>query len=212
MRREIVCAACDVIAIRTGHRQYYCRACAKIIRRTKRLARVDRDKENARHRIAYASNPELAERRRKRWREWAKANKAHLREKRKLWAERNADKQAEYVKKRLNNKAYKIHASIRSGIYASLRGEKRGAWQKAVGYSMTDLMRHLERQFTHGMSWENYGKGPGLWHIDHIVPRKSFRVTKQGDAEFAACWALANLRPLWTEENLAKSAKRLHLL
>lgn len=212
MRREIVCKLCGVTASRTGQRQYYCRACAKTIRRTKRLARVDREKENARHRDAYASNPELAERRRNRWREWANNNKEYRRDYMKAWTRRNADKIAKNVRRRLNDKAYKIHASIRSGIYASLKGEKRGAWQKAVGYSLHDLMRHIERQFIPGMSWENYGKGPGLWHIDHIVPRKSFRVTEQGDAEFAACWALANLRPLWTEENLAKSAKRLHLL
>jgi len=58
------------------------------------------------------------------------------------------------------------------------------------------------------MSWENYGK----WHVDHIVPVASFIWTSSDDAEFKACWALTNLRPLWADANRRKKDRRLYLI
>ena len=55
----------------------------------------------------------------------------------------------------------------------SLNGIKESkSWETLVNYSLEDLKLHLEKQFTNGMSWENYGKGG--WHIDHIKPCASF--------------------------------------
>jgi hypothetical protein len=62
------------------------------------------------------------------------------------------------------------------------------------------------------MTWENYGKGPGRWHIDHIVPRTAFNFQSADDPAFRACWAITNLRPLWSAENIRKHAKRTHLI
>ena len=64
-------------------------------------------------------------------------------------------------------------------------------------------MKHLEKQFVDGMSWDNYGK----WHIDHLVPRIMFQFTDNTDLDFQRCWALSNLQPLWKTDNLHKSAK-----
>jgi len=69
-------------------------------------------------------------------------------------------------------------------------------------------MRHIERQFTKGMSWDNIDK----WHIDHIVPVSSFKFETPDDPDFKACWALTNLRPLWAKENQTKHKRRFHLL
>lgn len=91
----------------------------------------------------------------------------------------------------------------------ALRGVKNGrSWETLVGYDINDLMRHLERQFVRGMGWHNIGK----WHVDHIVPKSTFAYSSPEDDEFKACWALTNLRPLWAEENLKKSAQRTHLI
>lgn len=97
-------------------------------------------------------------------------------------------------------------------INSSLRkvgaSKRRRSWQDVVGYTLEQLRAHLEAQFLPGMSWENIGK----WHIDHIVPVAAFKFTSVKDAEFLACWALSNLRPLWDLENRTKGARREFLL
>ena len=58
------------------------------------------------------------------------------------------------------------------------------------------------------MTWQNMS----LWHVDHILPLASFEYESASDPEFRAAWALTNLRPLWSVENLQKGAKRVLLL
>lgn len=66
-------------------------------------------------------------------------------------------------------------------------------------------MAHLERQFSPGMSWANYGR----WHIDHDTPVARFNFDSAEHPEFKACWALTNLKPLWARDNLSKGARGL---
>jgi hypothetical protein len=40
----------------------------------------------------------------------------------------------------------------------------------------------------------------------------SFKFETPEDPDFKACWALSNLRPLWSTDNIRKSDKRTHLL
>lgn len=94
-------------------------------------------------------------------------------------------------------------------MHRALRGGKAGrSWRTLVPYTLEELMTHLERQFTKGMTWENRGK----WHIDHIRPLSSFQFTSSDDPGFREAWALNNLRPLWASDNIRKSDKRLFLL
>ena len=72
-----------------------------------------------------------------------------------------------------------------------------------LGYTINDLIRHLESKFQPGMSWKNYGK----WHIDHIKPESLFNYSTFDDREFKQCWSLDNLQPLWAKDNLRKSNK-----
>ena len=77
-----------------------------------------------------------------------------------------------------------------------------------LGYPLSELVAHLERQFTKGMTWDAFRNG-GI-HIDHIIPLSSFDLTDE--AEWKAAWALTNLRPLWARDNLTKHAKVIHLV
>jgi hypothetical protein len=81
-----------------------------------------------------------------------------------------------------------------------------------LGYSFEELMTHLEKQFSKGMSWHNYGYGDGKWHIDHIRPLASFEYDTTDCEEFRAAWALTNLRPLWQSDNLKKGSRVENLL
>ena len=76
-------------------------------------------------------------------------------------------------------------------------------WEDLAGYSLKELMIHLERQFHDGMTWENADE----WHVDHIIPLSSFSFYSYECDEFKAAWAITNLRPLWAKDNLEKSDK-----
>jgi len=98
--------------------------------------------------------------------------------------------------------AKRINHCMRVTICDTLRGKKAGRrWEQLVGYTLQDLIKHLENLFEPWMSWDNYGK----WHVDHIKPKSLFHYESTDDEEFKKCWALENLQPLEAIENLRKS-------
>jgi hypothetical protein len=116
----------------------------------------------------------------------------------------------EYQSQRRQAAAVRLRESVSAQIYNALRKRKAGqSWEKLAGYTLEDLIQHLERQFKRGMTWENYGKA---WQIDHIVPVSAFTFAGADDPAFKACWALSNLRPLARAANIRKGGKRVHLL
>lgn len=92
----------------------------------------------------------------------------------------------------------RISSNVRSRLYQCL---KRKSSFKLLGCSLEELKKHLESQFTEGMSWDNYGRDG--WHIDHIKPLASFDLTKNDDISKACHYT--NLQPLWAEDNLRKN-------
>lgn len=105
--------------------------------------------------------------------------------------------------------AYRLNRSIKAAINISLKGGKAGRkWSDLVGYDRERLMTHLERQFTPGMTWDNYGG----WHVDHIVPLSVHQIADAEGEDFKAAWSLTNLRPMWAGDNIRKGAKVLTLL
>ena len=115
----------------------------------------------------------------------------------------------EYQRRRRLLIQVRIHNAMSCRMRAFI-SKKQVTWPHALNYTARDLMRHLERQFHNGMTWENFGRSG--WHIDHIVPVSAFSFKSLNDPEFRACWSLPNLRPIWARENLSKRAKRTHLL
>lgn len=110
-------------------------------------------------------------------------------------------------------RASRIDVRLRSRVSSQLRyclatGKGGQTTAALLGYSITELRAHLERQFLRGMGWHNMGE----WHIDHIVPMSSFTITGPDDPELRRAWALPNLRPLWAADNMRKSDKRVSLL
>lgn len=97
-----------------------------------------------------------------------------------------------------------VSNSLRDAI--TRKSTKNGqSWQKLLGYTVENLMTHLEKQFDSRMNWDNYGKNG--WHIDHIKPVTAFSFKYPTDKEFKECWALDNLQPLWWDENIKKGNK-----
>jgi hypothetical protein len=105
--------------------------------------------------------------------------------------------------KRFYNKN-KLACSMSTMIWQALKKNKAGRhWEILVPYTLEDLKQHLENLFQPKMSWNNYGE----WHVDHKIPRSSFKFANSEDKEFQKCWALKNLQPLWEKENLRKRNK-----
>lgn len=99
----------------------------------------------------------------------------------------------------------KVGDLVRAAI---CRGGTSPKAEAMLGYSVQVLMRHLERQFTKGMTWAAFMDG--RIHIDHIVALSDFDLSDPD--QWRAAWALPNLRPLWAPENIRKSDSRLFLL
>ena len=159
---------------------------------------------------------------------WRDNNKEYMSNKSKTWYEQNKEHRKEYLKEyreknivkirktkrdyERNRKSidplYKLICNFRTAIYTVLKENnitKFGHYFDILGYTPEELINHLEKQFTEGMTWDNYGE----FHVDHKLPISSFNIKEIGDEEFMKCWCLDNLQPMWGEENIRKSNKIL---
>lgn len=106
--------------------------------------------------------------------------------------------------KRSTNKRFAINGRMSESVRSSLRRNKNGYhWENLVGYTLNELMEHLEKHFLPDMCWENRD----LWQIDHIKPLATFNYESYDDPEFKKAWSLSNLQPLWSEDNNRKQDK-----
>jgi hypothetical protein len=110
---------------------------------------------------------------------------------------------AKYRKARMKkDPLFKLNCSISSLIRMSIRGngyKKTSRTHEIIGCSYEEFKIHLEKQFTEGMNWSNYGK----WHMDHIYP-----VSRATDEQhLIKLNHYTNFQPLWAEDNIKKSNK-----
>lgn len=113
----------------------------------------------------------------------------------------------EYTRNRRNSDPdFLLKDRLRARFYAAIKkGYKAGSAVRDLGCSISELRAHLESKFSSGMTWDSYGKGPGYWNIDHIIPLAAFNLANRQHVVLA-CYYL-NLQPLWFEENSSKGAK-----
>lgn len=209
------CKECDKAYSRVQSRDYYHKN--KDVISEKRRCNYQENKEKVIQRVIdwQTRNREAYLMRLHKWREKnieqvreydrQRIKTLHYQARRQRWIEENRQQINEQHKKWLaRNPAQRVSRRIKTLIYYSLKGNKNGRhWEGLVGYTVEELMAHLEAQFKPGMTWDNYGE----WHIDHIRPIASFNFTSPDDPEFRECWALENLQPLWAKENQQKGAK-----
>lgn len=145
-----------------------------------------------------------------RYQRYRDANKGYL----EAWLTENKERKREYarrsIRKSRSTPGGRLKSNIARAVHIALKGGKSGGSTfLLLGYSVPDLMRHIERQFLPGMSWDNYARDG--WHVDHIRPLCSFTYETSDDPQFRAAWALANLRPLWAKDNLRKGGRAVLL-
>ncbi len=104
--------------------------------------------------------------------------------------------------RRRNDPEFKLLCNLRNRMYDTIsKGQKSLNTMFLIGCEIDYLMFHIQEQFTHDMSWDNYG----LWHIDHIKPCAKFDLSKF--EEQLKCFNFKNLQPLWAIDNLSKGSK-----
>jgi hypothetical protein len=97
-----------------------------------------------------------------------------------------------FKERRKNDKQFAIGSLTRNRINEILKSNsiyKNKRSLELVGCSIQELCRHLENQFTDGMSWLN--RGLHGWHIDHIRPCKSFNLSDP--EQLKSCFYYTNL-------------------
>lgn len=104
---------------------------------------------------------------------------------------------------RKKNPIAKFKHNVRNLITASLKKHgylKNSPTHEILGCDFDTFIKHIERQFTDGMTWDKVGTDI---HIDHIIPL----ATATTEQEVIALNHHTNLRPLWAEQNLSKAAR-----
>jgi hypothetical protein len=136
--------------------------------------------------------------------EWYQINAEYAKAKAKAYREVNKSKMREWSKEYRKERekvdpVFKLARRIRTLIYIKIRSHgytKKSKTYSILGCSYDEFSTHIAKQFTQGMTWENYGD----WHIDHIIPVAS--ATTEDDVIRLNHYT--NLQPLWARDNLVK--------
>lgn len=133
------------------------------------------------------------------------------------WYDTHKEDQHEYQKhymKDKNNCAWKLRQTPEYIIASRCRQQTRAAFKHTgngflkkhtktlLGVSSwKEAKTYLESLFVDGMNWNNMQS----WHIDHIKPISSFDLSDP--QQFADCFNIRNLQPLWAIDNIKKGNK-----
>lgn len=133
----------------------------------------------------------------------SKARKKYYESNKKAEHKRSND----YFKKKYHtDKLYRAKMNLRRRMAFAFKASywtKTSMTKDMLGAEYEVVHKHIEDQFTEGMTWDNYGiKG---WHIDHVIPLASAKT----EEELIKLCHYTNLQPLWAEDNLKKGDKIL---
>lgn len=176
---------------------YYHNNIEKISENDKKSYWENKEKENERTRMYYLLNKDsISERKKIKYNE----NPDKERNRLSLYRKSNKDRINEKIRlRKQNDPLYKAKLAIRSTISCSIRKQgykKNGRTYEILCCTYEYFKEHIEKQFTDGMSWDNYGE----WHLDHKIPI-SWATTED---EVYKLNKYENFQPLWASENCSK--------
>ena len=172
--------------------------------RYQRYVEENRDRITARRSAYREANKEVIA---EKSRAYYRANTELVKDRQKAYKQKNREAlkvtRNDYLKRKYHSDPqFRLKALLRSRITKALKnGQKSGSAVKDLGCTLWEFKEHIERQFTDGMTWENYGD----WHLDHIVPLTSFDLTDR--PQFLSACHYTNYQPLWADDNVKKGAK-----
>jgi hypothetical protein len=201
------------------HKEWYQTNKEKIKESNKEWYQTNKERINERNKEWREANKEHI----KEWgKEYYEANKERRKEYHKEYRQANKERNKEYHKEynqvnkeRINERdkeyqrnrrktdpLFKMKCNLRTRTWAAFKNKgysKTSKTQEMLGVDWEVCKGHIERQFTKGMNWDNYGE----WHIDHIIPLAS----ANNEEELMKLCHYTNLQPLWAEDNLSKNDK-----
>lgn len=176
----------------------------------------NRDEINSRQRNYYQKNKTNILEKNKKWR---KRNKDKMRKYSMDWRIKNPERAKELDKKhrkkettikkrrarlkarRQKDLNFKILANLRSRLIGALRGNpKTKKTVNILDCTINEFKKYIEKSFSDGMTWQNYG---AVWELDHIVPCAAFDFRYQ--SEIFKCFHYTNFQPLFKENNRLKN-------
>lgn len=167
----------------------------KRLRSTSEFLEKQREKDKERYRL----DDEYRKRKIAQVADYSKRNREKINERNRAWFKEKYRSDAQF-------RAAHVARSFLQRVVNAAGEKKSGSTFDILGYTRGEFVKHIERQFSKGMSWENHGE----WHIDHIVP-VAWHV-KNGETDPKIINALSNLQPLWAKENFSKKANLLVMI
>jgi hypothetical protein len=152
--------------------------------------------------IWYQNNKESVAEKRKPYRI---KNRQKIYQNTKEWKKQNREQirivHNQYCKERREtDNLFMLASRLRTRLWHAL--EVKG-WKKNthfsgyIGCTYDELVNHIEKKFSEGMTWEN----KDLWHVDHIIPL----ISAETEEEMYKLCHYTNLQPLWETDNLSKN-------
>jgi hypothetical protein len=123
-----------------------------------------------------------------------------VRNRRKHWAKVYARRRADPNRRLAHDLRAAIANQVRHG-----KAKKASSTAELLGCSIVEFRSYIEGLWLDGMTWENWGREKGCWHLDHRRPIASFDLTDT--AQQRECFHFTNYQPLWAEDNVRKGAK-----
>lgn len=116
----------------------------------------------------------------------------------------------EYEKnRRATDPVWRLKKNLRCLLWRFIYKTKENRSSKSMtkmveitGATSKEVRIFIESKFVKGMTWNNYGKNPNNWQIDHIIPLSKFDLTKE--EELKKAFHYTNMQPLWSTDNMKK--------
>jgi hypothetical protein len=122
----------------------------------------------------------------------------------KKYCEKNRSQRTAYARLYRQRPGPRLASNLRRRLYSALMGKSRSlSLLDLLGCSLDQLRKHIESQWSSGMSWDNYGLNG--WHVDHIYPLSKLDLTDPEQLRRACHFS--NLSPMWAELNRRKYNK-----
>ena len=173
----------------------HCKKCMRI--NSQQYKKINKDKVNKKNKEYQYKNAELNKIKSQ---EYKIKNPEHF----KNWVNKNQEHRKRYIKNYNLKSINRFKNSIRSRVNEIMnRKYNNPKTTDLLGCDYNFLITYIENKFKDGMSWDNYGYYG--WHIDHIIPLSSAKT----EEEICELYHYTNLQPLWAEDNLKKSNKKL---